>query len=445
MILYHAKSQTVADGTATSVVRPSDWNSAHVLTQQISGNTLGSSTVAGTNLVLQGGNNVTLSASTAANAATIIISGPNVSQYLTTAAQVAHTHDYAASDHTHSQYINTSASSLFQHTSVTSAITSAALHTSNSSLLQHTSATSAITSNAYPSANTTKFAGTGTSATNASITMNSNGLAINVAAGAADGVNVLSASGNTAGTMATQSTGTVVLAGGNNITLSQSSNSISIIGANPGGAAAIPQYWACPEWVQASNALVTNLTALSKAAVLFPINIHGTMSVQECMFPLSKVTSNQDAQFTVQWGLYSYSNSTRIDLISSTQNPFSVVSSFVAARSVRQWELEFNGTYVSLTPGQYVVGMWFSANGDSTSAMNLSMMGAATGNPVLSVIHAGTNSSTNHVSHAPIPFWGRHSVTSNALRASYALSDVLGGYSGASLPLPMHFTLGTHN
>jgi hypothetical protein len=88
--LYHAYTQTVADGTATSVVRPSDWNSAHVQGQTISGNTAGASTFTGTNIIFQGGNNVTLSAATAAGAATIIISGANtVAQTVQTQASGA--------------------------------------------------------------------------------------------------------------------------------------------------------------------------------------------------------------------------------------------------------------------------------------------------------------------------------------------------------------------
>jgi len=88
--LYHAYTQTVADGTATSVVRPSDWNSAHVQGQTLSGNTAGASTFTGTNIVFQGGNNVTLSGVTAAGAATIIVSGANtVAQTVQTQASGA--------------------------------------------------------------------------------------------------------------------------------------------------------------------------------------------------------------------------------------------------------------------------------------------------------------------------------------------------------------------
>ena len=48
------------------------------------------------------------------------------------------------------------------------------------------------------------------------------------------GGNIISGSGNTAGVLTEFPTGTFVLAGGNNITLSQSSNSISIIGGAGG-------------------------------------------------------------------------------------------------------------------------------------------------------------------------------------------------------------------
>jgi len=94
MALYHVKSNTVADFTgtvtgfnsqgstttlaATNLVRPADWNSAHMMAGTISGNTSGQSTYSGaTNVVFQGGNNVTLSLATAASAATVLFSAAN--------------------------------------------------------------------------------------------------------------------------------------------------------------------------------------------------------------------------------------------------------------------------------------------------------------------------------------------------------------------------------
>jgi hypothetical protein len=80
MSLYHVYTQTVADGTATSVVRPSDWNSAHAQQWALSGNTSGSSQMSGLDVTFVGGNNVTLSADTAASKLVF-----SVGNYLTTA------------------------------------------------------------------------------------------------------------------------------------------------------------------------------------------------------------------------------------------------------------------------------------------------------------------------------------------------------------------------
>ncbi len=87
MSIVHAKSVTVADFTGTvtahnsqgstttvaasDLARPSDWNSGHNQLFTLSGNTAGNSTVSGTNVILQGGNNITLSGT----GSTIVIEG----------------------------------------------------------------------------------------------------------------------------------------------------------------------------------------------------------------------------------------------------------------------------------------------------------------------------------------------------------------------------------
>jgi len=63
--IKHVYNQTVADDPATSIVRPSDWNSVHNQTITLGGNFAGGgSTISGTGIVLAGGNNITLSADT---------------------------------------------------------------------------------------------------------------------------------------------------------------------------------------------------------------------------------------------------------------------------------------------------------------------------------------------------------------------------------------------
>lgn len=78
MSLYHSKTVTIPDQSgvitigpwpntstmnATDNVLPSNWQQAHLFSQTLGGNTLGTGLVAGSNLILAGGNNITLSAS----------------------------------------------------------------------------------------------------------------------------------------------------------------------------------------------------------------------------------------------------------------------------------------------------------------------------------------------------------------------------------------------
>jgi hypothetical protein len=97
---------TTATVAATNIVRPSDWNSAHVLASTISGNTAGQSTVSGNDIVLAGGNNITLSA----NGSTIsIVGGAGAGAVVSNAIQSVgsatnsgtNTSRFAADDHVH--------------------------------------------------------------------------------------------------------------------------------------------------------------------------------------------------------------------------------------------------------------------------------------------------------------------------------------------------------
>jgi hypothetical protein len=170
--LFHAYTQTVADGTATSVVRPSDWNSAHIQAQTLSGNYLGPASISGTNIVFQGGSNITLSATTDVSAATIIFNAATFAQtqqpmYFSASGTntSANTMQFGDTNGVSFSLSNGSVIATVATNYMASNQSSNFVNTSQSSLFQQTSATSAITSAAFPSANTTNFAGTGFTST----------------------------------------------------------------------------------------------------------------------------------------------------------------------------------------------------------------------------------------------------------------------------------------
>ena len=264
MAVSHVYNQTVADGTATSVVRPSDWNSAHNQFLTVSGNTAGSSTMSGTNIVWQGGNNVTLSVSTAAGAATVVVSGANtVAQTVQTQASgniprsglttgatagvlMVGTNDTNGISLGVPAWLTTAAQSSASNVSAISAATnntgggtatlSGGISFSNANNFTfYTSAGNAIagsfsTSQSVQTQASGNIPRTGitTGATAGSLlaaTHDTNGISLGVpawltvAAGGGGFTGGVSTGGNTVGNTGTQ-TGSLFLAGGNNITLS---------------------------------------------------------------------------------------------------------------------------------------------------------------------------------------------------------------------------------
>jgi len=168
--VFHSLTATTPDNTQYEI-RPSNWNSNHVVSLSLGGSDL-SAAFSNSPTVSFGTSGGLMTASVftnyaATNITTNAIALSNSSLFQQTSATSAITSAAFASANS-SLLIATSNSSLFQQTSATSAITSNAFavsqsslliatsnsslfqQTSNSSLFQQTSATSAITSAAFP-------------------------------------------------------------------------------------------------------------------------------------------------------------------------------------------------------------------------------------------------------------------------------------------------------
>lgn len=172
MPIAHVKNITIADGTNTDVVLPSDWNSAHAYTLvdgiSLSGNTAGVlANISSGTLYLAGGNNITLSQ----NANSVTVSGGGID----------------------------------------------AIGVSN---IGNTSGNTGLATN-----HTFILAGAGNITLSQST--DGNGNTVNII-GSAVGPTAFLIGGNTAGATASITSGTMQLFGGNNITLSQNANSVTV-------------------------------------------------------------------------------------------------------------------------------------------------------------------------------------------------------------------------
>lgn len=181
--------------------------------------------------------------------------------------------------------------------------------------------------------------------------------------------------GNTAGNSAVVSSGTLYLSGGNNITLSQSTaaggNTIVFSAAAGGGGGATMR-----GWYPYNQMGFNNTTTLGNGnLVLFPLfapQYVTATAVQHIISNSLSSSSNSSFsyKFTMSVGLFNFTNSTQLSLLSSGSATygFSMTSSSssTAYNSLRYISIPIN---VNMSPGQYVVGLW-----SSTASTNANWM-----------------------------------------------------------------------
>jgi hypothetical protein len=162
------------------------------------------------------------------------------------------------------------------------------------------------------------------------VSLSSNGSTVSIQGSG----NILSASGNTTGTLATFSSGTVVLAGGNNVTLSQSSNSISIHGP-------VLSYWEPREF----NHHISFQSLGQNSLWFFPLQLPAAISISRLNMVLSLscatgATASEQVGLTQSIALYSRAAGTSQSLsqIFSTSH-----TARQSANSNASWLVNWNG------------------------------------------------------------------------------------------------------
>ena len=442
MAEFHVYSQTVADGTATSVVRPSDWNSAHQHIVTLSGNTSNASTISGTNIVFQGGNNVTLSGTQAAGAATIVISAPTQSaqtqsnvQGISAGTQVGRTGDIVFAN---SNGITFGMSGSNQVTASHNGLTTAAQsnHSHGNPTLALTNLSGTTASNSAGLTLSLSAAAPGAAAEQNAINLLGANTAGNTTATGStigwSGVNV-TLSGTNDSRVVISAPATSSLAAGANITISTAGNTISIIGAAGGGGAGVDRFF--KEVIQGERlTTIVGMTAsnVTNRPMLLPFWMEGTGLVPATGRVLMSfgASSNRSLVGTMHMGLYSLSNSTQMTLL--TSNSWSISSTNSASSA--SWNgigwVDFTGMngFTCTAEGRYMLAFMNNPGSAQTNSWPVTLYGADN-MPQASRIWSNAATSAMNNTHQFVPFWGLYSTTTNAMPASIALSQVNGGSS----------------
>lgn len=490
MQISHAYSQTVADGTATSVVRPSDWNSNHNIVLNLSGNTLGSSRLTGQALTFVGGNNITLSADTANSRLNFV--GPSQSVQTQPAGNIAGagytstTQNGSTVGLTHNsqglsaawpaflttQTVQTQASGNIARTGYTSttqngSTVGATLNTNGLSMAWPAFLTTYVgqTTQTQPAGN---IAGVGTTFNgvniSGSITLNSNGINLSLSApaggtggGGADGVNIVSmgSSGNSMGTAWSSAQASIGLYGagavsisqnnsnqiqisappvssmyaGANITLASAGNSVSIIGQAAG--APDRRFKEIYPGERFTTLVGLSATQITNRAMFIPFWMEGTGLVPNTARLMMSfgASSNRSLGGTFRLGLYYQTNSTQLSLVTSNSWSASITaSSQSSAWNGIAW-VDFNlGGYTITAEGRYVLALQVNPVSANATWMAVSLYGGDTISSQSRVWNNGTTQALRSNSQF-IPFWGAYSTTSAGLPNTVGLTQINGASS----------------
>jgi hypothetical protein len=371
------------------------------------GNTSGNTTVnTGSRLVFAGGNNITLSQGTAAGATTITISAPNLG----------------------AGAFSGGASNL-GNTAGDTGITGTRLIMVGSNNITLSQATDA-------NGGTLSIIGGGGGGFSGGVSTGGNTAGATGITGTQNvfvGVTPISLSqttGANGGTISINAPATSSLSGTGGIEISTNGSTISI--GDGGGTMADWQNF--PAGLAGLNTLIAGI---SKTPFYWHENLPRKITAHSLAYKMSMVTANTLASFTAHLGVYTFVNSTSMNLLGSFSEEYVVSSATSASFSgIRHFLMTKIGTHTALSvlsEGNYAFGMMFSAG--ATASMNASLMGATTASFPLGVVMPGTNSVSAGTSQGVMGLWGRGSTTVNAMPAAVVRSELINQGSGASAHL----------
>ncbi|HXU06345.1 MAG TPA: hypothetical protein VN903_35560 [Polyangia bacterium] len=208
--------------------------------------------------------------------------------------------------------------------------------------------------------------------------------------GAAAGAGGIAAriSGNTTGTTAMVSSGTLVLAGGTNITLSQNGNSITIVGANTG---------TLTQWYPAMQGGFTTRTMGNSTVHVDPVYVDAYVSASQAnlmLFVSISTSSNSSHAGTLSYLLGVYTNNaSTLSLASSGSVSYAWTNTNnVSTASLSNHKLISIPINLNMTPGNYWIGHLSATATANTNwvTVNNNLIGASTFNGLFCGAATGT-------------------------------------------------------
>lgn len=198
---------------------------------------------------------------------------------------------------------------------------------------------------------------------------------------------------------------------------------LSLSVAAPGGGADKSASWHVINEGGWSTAGIWNNATYSNRPFFVPFKMGEALTAVNSIAMYVSRTGGTSVLATLHAGFYTIANATSMNLLSSTSFAISLTTSaqFSGIRRI-QWT---GLGALSLSPGQYVLGLLASVAGTASWGMN--MIGTGTVE-LAGILHPGTNSTAATASGTRLmPFQGVWNATSAALPAAVGTASISGG------------------
>lgn len=220
----------------------------------------------------------------------------------------------------------------------------------------------------------------------------------------------LTLAGNTSGALALISSGTLTLAGGNQITLSQAGNAVTI-----SGPAEVTRSLLFEGFAQSWE----SVSAINGSLRLQPLQVRGAITATEFNWLMNNTLGASAATVSAWAGVYDVVNSTSLALLSSGSASYGIATVSTGSYSgFQRWSMPFN---MNASRGDYAMGLIVRTSGGGS----FNIFGASVQN-FLGAPNVATNATITLV-----PFLGVYSSSTTAMPANVQAASIMGNTSRA--------------
>jgi len=257
------------------------------------------------------------------------------------------------------------------------------------------------------------------------------GMTVSLSAPAGGGGGAVTFSAGTA----SAALGSVVFSNANGVSFGLNGSTITASAAGGGGAAPNRRYIEVMQGERLTTIRNLSETVFSRRPIFMPFWLDGTgLEVSTVRLMVSgAASSNRSLQASFGVALYSAADATQLSLFGTASLGYNITASSQSSVWNGPRLMDFTGmTGTMSTEGRWVLALSVSATTHNATFCNVPIYGADNMPSLSGYLVGGTSAATNATNQV-LPFWGVYSATSAGFPATVGLTQINGGNSASLL------------